>query len=71
MKVSTARAGRKTVVKRERQTPVQIIRKPREADAMLAAGKTIGQVTQALQISEQTFHRRRNGHRREALVAVG
>ena len=47
-------------MKRKRHTPEQIIRKLREADAMLAAGKTIGQVAQALQISEQTFHRWRN-----------
>ena len=44
----------------KRHTPEQIIRKLREADGMLAAGKTIGQVVQALAISEQTFHRWRN-----------
>jgi len=38
----------------------QIIRKLREADTMLAAGQTIGQVVQVLEISEQTFHRWRN-----------
>src|SRR5688572_17468290 len=38
----------------------QIIQKLREADAMLAAGKTLGQVVQALEISEQTLHRWRN-----------
>ena len=38
----------------------QIIKKLREADAILASGKTIGQVPQALEISEQTFHRWRN-----------
>ena len=37
--------------------PLQIIRKLREADTMLAVGKTIGQIVQALEISEQTFHR--------------
>ena len=47
-------------MKRRRHTPEQIIRKLREADAMLASGKTIGQVAQSLQISEQTFHRWRN-----------
>ena len=47
-------------MKRKRHRPEQIIRKLREADAMLSAGKTIGQVCQALQISEQTFHRWRN-----------
>ncbi|GIX00563.1 MAG: hypothetical protein KatS3mg111_3895 [Pirellulaceae bacterium] len=56
---------------RKRHSPEQIIRKLREADAMLSAGKTIGQVCQALEISEPTFHRWRNGHRRAALVAVG
>ena len=38
----------------------QIIRKLREADAMLVADKSIGQVTQALGISEQTYYRWRN-----------
>jgi transposase-like protein len=47
-------------MKRNRHKPEQIIRKLREADAMLAAGKTIGQVAQTLEISEQTFHRWRN-----------
>ena len=36
----------------KRHTPEQIIRKLREADAMLAAEKTIGQVVQSLEISE-------------------
>ena len=44
----------------KRHTPEQIIRKLREADTMLAAEKTIGQVVQVLAISEQTFHRWRN-----------
>jgi len=44
----------------KRHTPEQIIRKLREADTMLAAEKTIGQVVQALEISEQTFHRWRH-----------
>ena len=38
----------------------QIIKKLREAEAMIAVGKTIGQVAQALESSEQTFHRWRN-----------
>ena len=46
-------------MKRKRHTPEQIIRKLREAEAMLAAGKTIGQA-QTLEISEPTFHRWRN-----------
>jgi putative transposase len=41
----------------KRHTAEQIIRKLREADTMLAAGKTIGQVVQVLEVSEQTFHR--------------
>jgi transposase-like protein len=45
---------------RKRHSPEQIIKKLREADTMLAAGKTIGQVVQTLEISEQTFHRWRN-----------
>jgi transposase-like protein len=32
----------------------------RDADAMLAGGKTIGEVCQALEVNEQTFHRWRN-----------
>ena len=44
-------------MKGKKHKPEQIIKKLREADVMLAANKTIGQVTQALEISEQTFHR--------------
>ena len=44
----------------KRHAPEQIIRKLREADTMLAVGKTIGQVVQVLEISEQTFHRWRH-----------
>ncbi len=47
-------------MKRKRHTPEQIINKLRDADAMLGAGKTIGQVVQQLGVSEQTFHRWRN-----------
>jgi transposase-like protein len=47
-------------MKRKRHTPEQIIKKLREADAMLAAGKTIDQVAQALEVSENTIHRWRN-----------
>ena len=46
--------------RKKRHTPEQIIRKLREADTMLAANKTIAQVVQALEISEQTLHRWRN-----------
>ena len=44
-------------MKGKKHKPEQIIRKLREADAMLAADKSIGQVTQALEISEQTYYR--------------
>ena len=47
-------------MKGKKHKPEQIIRKLREADVMIAAGKSIGQVCQALEISEQTFHRWRN-----------
>ena len=47
-------------MKGKKHNPEQIIKKLREADAMLAGGKTIGQVCQALEVSEQTFHRWRN-----------
>jgi putative transposase len=47
-------------VKRRRHTPEQVIRKLREAERMLAEGKTTAQVAKALEVSEQTFHRWRN-----------
>jgi transposase-like protein len=43
--------------RRKRHTPEQIIRKLREADTMMAAGRTIGQVCQTLEVGEPTFHR--------------
>ena len=47
-------------MKRKRHSPDQIIRKLREADAKLSQGQNIVPVCQALEISEQTFHRWRN-----------
>jgi transposase-like protein len=47
-------------MKRTRHKPEQIIRKLRDADGMLAAGRTIGEVCQALAVSEQTLHRWRH-----------
>jgi transposase-like protein len=47
-------------MKRTRHSAEQIVTKLREADAMLAAGRSIAQVVQALGVSEQTFHRWRN-----------
>ena len=43
--------------KRKRHTPTQIIEKLRQADAMLAADQSIGQVCQKLEVSEPTLHR--------------
>lgn len=45
---------------RKRHSPEQIIRKLRDADAMLNAGKSMAEVCQALEVSEATFHRWRN-----------
>jgi putative transposase len=47
-------------MKGKKHKPEQIIRKLREADAMINSGKTIGQVCQALEISEQTLNRWRH-----------
>lgn len=46
--------------RRKRHTPEQIVRKLRDADALLAAGKTLGEICQALEVSEPTLHRWRN-----------
>jgi transposase-like protein len=43
--------------KRKRHTPEQVIAKLREAEAMLAGGKTPAQVCQHLEVSEATYHR--------------
>ena len=43
--------------KRKRHTPEQIVKKLRDADAMLNAGKDLAAVVQTLEISEATFHR--------------
>ncbi len=47
-------------MKRTRHTPEQIVTKLREAEAMLAAGRTVAQVLQALGVSEATFNRWRS-----------
>jgi putative transposase len=44
----------------KRHSPEQIVKKLRDADAMLNAGKTTGEVVQFLQVSEQTYYRWRN-----------
>ena len=47
-------------MKGKKHRPEQIIKKLREAEAMIATGRSIGQVCQALEISEQTYHRWQN-----------
>jgi putative transposase len=47
-------------MKRTRHTPEQIVTKLREADAMLAAGRSVAQVVQALGVSEATYSRWRS-----------
>lgn len=46
--------------KRKRHSPEQIVKKLRDADAMLAAGKSVGEVLQALEVSESTLERWRS-----------
>ena len=47
-------------MKRRRHTPEQVIRKLREADRLLAEGKTTVAVARHLEVSENTYHRWRN-----------
>ena len=47
-------------MKRTRHTPEQVINKLREAETMLAGGRTVAQVLQHLGVSEATFNRWRN-----------
>jgi transposase-like protein len=46
-----------TTKRRKRHSPEQIVRKLRDADAMLNAGKELGAVLQALEVSEATYGR--------------
>lgn len=43
--------------RRKRHSPEQIVKKLRDADAMLNAGKDEGAVLQALEVSESTLER--------------
>jgi hypothetical protein len=43
--------------RRKRHTPEQIVKKLRDADAMLNAGKDEAAVLQALEVSESTYER--------------
>jgi transposase-like protein len=46
--------------RRKRHNPEQIVRKLRDADAMLNAGKDLAAVLQSLEVSQSTFDRWRN-----------
>ena len=46
--------------KRKRHGPDQIVKKLADADRLLNAGKSLGEVLQALEVSEATYHRWRN-----------
>jgi transposase-like protein len=46
--------------RRKRHSPEQIVRKLRDADAMLNTGKDLAAVLQTLEVSEGTYHRWRN-----------
>ena len=46
--------------RRKRHGPEQIVKKLRDADAMLNAGQDLAAVLQALEVSEATYHRWRN-----------
>jgi len=43
--------------RRKRHSPEQIVRKLRDADALLNAGKDLASVLQMLEVSEGTYHR--------------
>jgi putative transposase len=49
-----------TTRRRTRHSPEQIVRKLRDADAMLNVGKDVAAVLQSLEVSEATYLRWRN-----------
>lgn len=49
-----------TTGRRKRHSPEQIVKKLRDADAMLNAGKDLAAVLQSLEVSEATYQRWRN-----------
>ena len=49
-----------TKQRRRRHTPEQIVKKLRDADAMLNSGKELAAVLQSLEVSEQTYYRWQN-----------
>jgi transposase-like protein len=46
--------------RRKRHSPEQIVKKLRDADALLNAGQDMASVLQALEVSEATYHRWRS-----------
>jgi putative transposase len=59
--------------RRKRHNPEQIVRKLRDADAMLNAGKDLASVLQSLEISESSYLRWKNqygGMKSEAAVRL-
>ena len=56
-------------MKQKRLTVDQIIPKLRRADVALGKGQKVPEVCKLLGITEQTYYRWRQGHRREAVVA--
>lgn len=46
-----------TTKRRKRHSPEQIVRKLRDADSLLNAGKDLAAVLQSLEVSEATLHR--------------
>jgi putative transposase len=55
--------GKETLMtsgRRKRHNPEQVVRKLRDADAMLNAGKDLASVLQALEVSESTYARWRS-----------
>src|ERR1700693_117720 len=49
--------GEGALMKRRRHTPEQGVRELRETEWLLAEGKTIQQVAEEMEVSENTFHR--------------
>jgi putative transposase len=49
-----------TTGRRKRHNPEQVVRKLRDADAMLNAGKELAAVLQSLEVSESTYSRWRS-----------
>lgn len=46
--------------RRKRHSPDRIVRKLRDADAMLNAGKDLAEILQTLEVSQSTYERWRN-----------